>query len=56
MGGFSPAIGISGGGELGGEEARTGDTRNGFLGGMGNNGGFREKVKGLESQMLLSVQ
>ena len=42
MGGFSPAIGILGGGELGGE----GDTGNEL---PGNNGGFREKANGLES-------
>jgi hypothetical protein len=49
MGGFSPAIGILVGGELGGEEAQTGDTGNELPGGRGNNGGFREKAKGLES-------
>jgi hypothetical protein len=49
MGGFSPAIGIIGGGELGGEEVRTGDTGTELLGGKGNNGGFREKARGLES-------
>jgi hypothetical protein len=49
MGGFSPAIGILGGGELGGEGARIGDTGNELPGGRGNNGGFREKAKGLES-------
>jgi hypothetical protein len=48
MGGFSPAIGILGEGELGGEGARTGNTGNELLGGKGNNGGFREKAKGLE--------
>jgi hypothetical protein len=48
MGGFSPAIGILGGGELGGEGARTGNTGNVLPGGRGNNGGFREKAKGLE--------
>jgi hypothetical protein len=48
MGGFSPAIGILGGGELGGEGARTGNTGNALPGGRGNNGGFREKAKGLE--------
>jgi hypothetical protein len=49
MGGFDPAIGILGGGEIRGEGARTGDTGNELLGGRGNNGGFREKAKGLES-------
>ena len=42
MGGFTPTIGILGGGELGGE----GDTGNEL---PGNNGGFREKANGLES-------
>ena len=49
MGGFAPAIGILGGGELRGEGARMGDTRNELPGGRGNNGGFREIAKGLES-------
>jgi hypothetical protein len=49
MGGFSPAIGILGGGELRGEGARTGDIGNELTGGWGNNGGFREKAKALES-------
>jgi hypothetical protein len=49
MGGFSLAIGILGGGELGGEGARTGDTGNELPSRRGNNGGFREKAKGLES-------
>jgi hypothetical protein len=48
MGGFSPAIGILGGGELEGEGTRIGDTGNELPGGRGNNGGFREKAKGLE--------
>jgi hypothetical protein len=46
MGGFAPAIGILGGGELGGAGARKGDTGNEL---PGNNGGFREKANGLES-------
>jgi hypothetical protein len=46
MGGFSPAIGILGGGELGGEGVREGDTGNEL---PGNNGGFREKANRLES-------
>jgi hypothetical protein len=50
MGGFSPAIGILGGGELRGEGARIGDTENDLPGGKGNHGGFREKAKGLESE------
>jgi hypothetical protein len=50
MGGFSPAIGILCGGELKGEGARIGDTGNELLGGRRNNGGFREKAKGLKSE------
>ena len=49
IGGFSPAIGILGGGELRGEGARIGDIGNELTGGRGNNGGFREKAKGIES-------
>jgi hypothetical protein len=49
MGGFSPAIGILGGGEFRGEGARIGYIGNELPGGRGNNGGFREKAKGLES-------
>jgi hypothetical protein len=49
MGGFSLAIGILGGGEIGGEGARIRDTGNEILGRSGKNGGFREKAKGLES-------
>jgi hypothetical protein len=49
MGGFAPAIGILGGGELIGEGARIGDTENDLIGGWGNNRGFREKAKGIES-------
>jgi hypothetical protein len=47
MGGFSPTIRILGGGELRGDGARTGNTGNMIPGGGGNNGGFREKAKGL---------
>jgi hypothetical protein len=49
MGGFSPAIGILGGGEIEGEGAQIGDTGNELPGGRRNNGGFREKAKGLDS-------
>jgi hypothetical protein len=49
MGGFSPTIGILGGGELRGEGARIGDTGNELTRGWGNNGGFKEKAKGIES-------
>jgi hypothetical protein len=49
IGGFSPAIGILCGGELGGEGARKGDTGDELLSGMGNNRGFREKANGLKS-------
>jgi hypothetical protein len=49
MGGFAPAIGILGEGELEGEGAQnTRDTGNELPGGRGNNGGFKEKAKGLE--------
>jgi hypothetical protein len=50
MGGFSPAIGIIGGGELGGEGVRTGETGTVLPGGKGNNRGFREKATGLEGK------
>jgi len=40
MGGFSPAIGILGGGEIEGEGARKGVTGNELPGGRGNNGGI----------------
>jgi hypothetical protein len=49
MRGFSPAIGILGGGELGGEGDQIGDIGNELPGGRGKNGGFKEKAKGLES-------
>ena len=49
MWGFSPSIGILGGGELGGEGVRIGDIGTELPGGKGNNQGFREKAKGLES-------
>jgi hypothetical protein len=45
-GGLAPAIGILGGGELGGEGVRKGETGNEL---PGNNGGFRERASGLES-------
>ena len=48
IGGFSPAIGILCGGELGGEGARKGDTGDELLRGVGNNRGFREKASGLK--------
>ena len=44
MGGFSLAIGILGGGEIEGEGARKGDTRDEIVSGMGNNRGSREKA------------
>jgi hypothetical protein len=49
MGGFSPAIGILCGGELGGEGVRKGDTGNELLRGVGNKRGFREKASELKS-------
>jgi hypothetical protein len=48
-GGLAPAIGILGGGELGGEGVREGATGNESLSGMGNNRGFREKANRLKS-------
>ena len=48
-GGLALAIGILGGGELGGEGAQKGDTGKEPLSGMGNNRGFREKANGLKS-------
>jgi hypothetical protein len=48
-GGLAPAIGILGGGELGGEGVWTGETGTELAGGKGNNRGFREKATGLES-------
>jgi hypothetical protein len=48
MGGFAPAIGIIGGGKLGGEGVRIGETGTELPGGKGNNKGFREKATGLE--------
>jgi hypothetical protein len=37
-----------GGGELGGDGVRTGETGTELLRGKGNNRGFREKARGLE--------
>jgi hypothetical protein len=48
LGGLVPAIGMIFGGELGGEEVRTGDTGSELRGGKGNNRGFGEKSIGLE--------
>jgi hypothetical protein len=48
LGGLAPAIGMIGGGELGGEGVRTGETGTELLGGKGNNRGFGEKAIGLE--------
>jgi hypothetical protein len=48
MGGFSPAIEMFGGGELGGEGVQTRETGTELLGGKGNSGGFREKDTGLK--------
>ena len=49
IGGFALAIGILCGGELGGEGARKGDTRDELLRGVGSNKGFREKASELKS-------
>jgi hypothetical protein len=48
-GGLTPAIGILGGGELGGEGVREGATGNESRSGMGNKRGLKEKVNGLKS-------
>ena len=48
LGGLTPAIGMIGGGELGGDGVRTGDTEIELPGGKGNNKGFEEKATGLE--------
>jgi len=48
-GGLAPAIGILGGGELGGEGVREGATGNESRSGMGNKRGFKEKANGFKS-------
>jgi hypothetical protein len=47
--GLAPAIGILGGGELGGEGVHEGATGNESRSGMGNKRGFKEKANGLKS-------
>jgi hypothetical protein len=47
MGGLDPAIGMIGGGELGGNGVQAGETGNEPPGGKGNNRGFGEKATGL---------
>jgi hypothetical protein len=47
--GFTPAIGILCGVELGGEGTRKGDTGDELLRGVGNNRGFMEKASELKS-------
>jgi hypothetical protein len=49
IGGFSPAIGILGGGELGGEGVHKGATGNESRSGVGNKRGFKEKASELKS-------
>jgi hypothetical protein len=49
IGGFAPAIGILGGGELGGEGVREGATGNESRSGVGNKRGFKEKANELKS-------
>jgi hypothetical protein len=49
IGGFAPAIGILGGGELGGEGVREGATGNESRSGVGNKRGFKEKASELKS-------
>jgi hypothetical protein len=57
LGGLTPAIGIIGGGELGGDGVRKGETGTEPPGGEGNNRGFREKASGLEGiEVSLSVK
>jgi hypothetical protein len=48
LGGLDPTIGIVGGGELGGEWVRIGETRTKLPRGKGNNRGFGEKATELE--------
>jgi hypothetical protein len=48
LGGLAPTIGMIGGGELGGDGVRTGETGTELPGGKGNNRGFEEKATGLE--------
>ena len=48
-GGLALAIGILGGGELGGEGVREGAVGNESRSGMGNKRGFKEKANGLKS-------
>jgi hypothetical protein len=47
-GGLAPAIGILGGGELGGDGDRIGERGAELTGGKGNNRGFEEKATGLK--------
>jgi len=53
MGGFSPAIGILGGEELGGEGVHEGATGNESRSGVGNKKGFKEKASELKSSGAL---
>jgi hypothetical protein len=56
LGGLAPAIGMIGGGELGGDGVRTRETGTELLGGKGNNRGFGENSIGLEgTKVSLSV-
>jgi hypothetical protein len=48
-GGLAPAIGILGGGELGGEGVREGATGNESQSGIRNKRGFKEKANGIKS-------
>ena len=48
LGVLAPAIGMIGGGELGGDGVRTGETGTEIPGGKGNNRGFEEKATRLE--------
>ena len=48
IGGFAPAIGILGGGELGGEGVHEGAIGNESRSGVGNKRGFKEKANKLK--------
>jgi hypothetical protein len=56
LGGLAPSIGMIGGGELGGEGVRTGETGTELPGGKGNNRGFGEKATGLREKRFPFLQ
>jgi hypothetical protein len=55
-GGLAPAIGMLGGGELGGEGVREGATGNESRIGVGNKRGFKGRLTSLSPRVLLFVQ